>query len=260
MLASKLLIPRAFIALAVAVVLIILFARAFCAWACPVPLLQRLRGLFSRKPKPQASEAEPGKGGELARAEGGCDGKSCSSCAERRAKLDSRHFILGGSLLSAAIFGFPVFCLVCPIGLSFATVLLVIRMFSGGDMTWSIIIVPLILVVEILVFKKWCGKICPLGALMSLIGMANKTFRPHINKKKCLECGDGKTCGVCASVCPEGIDPRKPAAENVWSECTKCRECVHACPTKAITMPFLPKRSLEASQAKPETDQGKSDA
>ena len=49
-----------------------------------------------------------------------------------RAKLDSRHYVLGGALLSTAVFGFPVFCLVCPIGLTFATVLVVWRPGTEG--------------------------------------------------------------------------------------------------------------------------------
>ena len=66
---------------------------------------------------------------------------SCSSCKGVRAKLDSRHYVLGGALLSTAVFGFPVFCLVCPIGLTFATVLVVWRLFAAGDMTWSVVLI-----------------------------------------------------------------------------------------------------------------------
>ena len=55
MLASKMMVPRALVSLVIMVVLIVIFARAFCGWICPVPLVQKLRDLFS---KPQAKEAK----------------------------------------------------------------------------------------------------------------------------------------------------------------------------------------------------------
>ena len=58
--------------------------------------------------------------------------------------MGARHFVLGGALLSTFIFGFPVFCLVCPIGLTFATILLLVNLFAQGDVTWSLIVVPAI--------------------------------------------------------------------------------------------------------------------
>ena len=48
MLASKMLVPRAVISLVVAVVAIILLGRAFCAWACPVPVVSQVRALFRK--------------------------------------------------------------------------------------------------------------------------------------------------------------------------------------------------------------------
>ena len=158
--------------------------------------------------------------------------------------------MLGGALASTFIFGFPVFCLVCPIGLTFATILLVINLFAHGDVTWSLIVVPALLIAEVLLFKKWCHKLCPLSAFMSLIAKANKTFVPTIDDAKCLETAKGAACGACGRACEEGIDPRHPQLSRAaWSECTKCRACVDACPANAITMPLLPKRSSDAPVA-----------
>lgn len=277
MLASKLLVPKALISLAVAVGLIVLFGKAFCAWICPVPLVSKVRDIFKKTPaKTTSSEESLSAEGVVINPlddnttliENGlspltADEKStlaksgCSSCVEKRGAIDSRHFILGGSLLSALIFGFPVFCLICPIGLSFATILLVVRLFSAGDITWSLILVPLLLTCEVVLFRKWCSKLCPLAALLSLTSKLNKTFRPKINDGKCIETAQGRACGICGQVCPEGIDPRHPEDSNSqMCECSKCRECVDACPSKALKMPFLP-NSAGLTPKKPDTGEEK---
>ena len=269
MLASKMMVPRALVSLVIMAVLIVIFARAFCGWICPVPLVQKLRDLFS---KPQAKEAKaedadgtkaanvaPLTDEEKAALATGCekDAKGlagCASCAKKRGDaVDARHFVLGGALVSTFIFGFPVFCLVCPIGLTFATILLLVNLFGQGDVTWSLIVVPALLIAEVVLFKKWCHKLCPLSAFMSLIAKLNRTFKPTIDDAKCLETSKGATCGRCGKACNEGIDPRHPElSEAAWSECTKCRSCVDACPANAITMPLLAKKGEKVTLAKNE--------
>jgi ferredoxin-type protein NapH len=233
MLAARLLIPQALISLVIAAALILLLGPAFCSWICPVPLVQKLRGI-TRKTKGKAQAS-----GE------GC-ASGCGACAAKREKFDSRHLVLGGSLLSAAIFGFPVFCLVCPIGLSFATILLVIRLFSGGDITLSLLVVPILLVVEVVVFRKWCSKICPLSALMSLVAKANRTFKPQVDASKCIESSRGEKCGLCARACEALIDPRhSESGMHEMNECTRCRACVDICPGNAISIPVLAKKQKD---------------
>lgn len=191
-----------------------------------------------------------GKGGKVA--------SPCSACASpcgkaKGIKIDSRHGILAAALGSTLVFGFPVFCLVCPIGLTFATILLVINLFSHGDVTWSLIVVPALLIAEVLLFKKWCHKLCPLSAFMSLIAKLNRTFKPTIDNAKCLETAQDKKCGACGRACEEGIDPRHPElSEAAWSECTKCRSCVDACPAHAISMPLIVKKGEPVSLAENE--------
>ena len=128
MIATKTMIPRAVISVVIAIALILLFARAFCGWVCPVPVVSKIRGIFSKKtsntdmtgtgvlpasenPLVKAAVADGAGAGTEAAAEPaplsadeqaalkGCGSKAgCSSCAEKRAALDSRHVILGGSL------------------------------------------------------------------------------------------------------------------------------------------------------------------
>ena len=240
MIAERTAIPMAVISVVVVLLVCIVLGKVFCAWVCPVHFMSR------GKKKGDKGDKE-GKGGKVA--------SPCSACASpcgkaKGIKIDSRHGILAAALGSTLVFGFPVFCLVCPIGLTFATILLVINLFAHGDVTWSLIVVPALLIAEVLLFKKWCHKLCPLSAFMSLIAKANKTFVPTIDDAKCLETAKGAACGACGRACEEGIDPRHPQLSRAaWSECTKCRACVDACPANAITMPLLPKRSSDAPVA-----------
>ena len=254
MLASKMLVPRAVISIVLAVVAIILLGRAFCGWICPVPVWQRLRGITKKqdkKPEQLDEEAKEevaeGKvpapltaSEKKALTSTACPG-GCGSCSDRK-PADSRHFILGGTLLSAAIFGFPVFCLICPVGLSFAMVFLLIALFGNGDVTWSVVLIPALILLEVVFFRKWCSHICPISSFMSLVGKANRTFLPSINDEKCLETAHNATCGRCADVCEVAINPRHPELGTTWNECTRCRACVDVCPGNAITMPFLAKK------------------
>ena len=257
MIATKTVVPRAVVSIVIMAVLVLAVGRAFCGWVCPVPLLDRVRGFF-RSPKKrtaleQAKRSEMLASSERAkRVEGSptaADGAyshdcgSCSSCKGVRAKLDSRHYVLGGALLSTAVFGFPVFCLVCPIGLTFATVLVVWRLFAAGDMTWSVVLIPLLLVVELVFLRKWCTRFCPMAGLMNLVSRFSKTWRPVIDESKCLETVNGAACSKCAIACEADINLRHPDfGERTLADCTRCRACVDACPAKAVSMPFLVKK------------------
>ena len=243
MLASKTMVPHAVISLVIALVAIVLLGRAFCGWICPVPVVSKLRGAFSRpdkagKGKDAAAAAAPAPAAELTEKEKALLKGACKShgCAGAAAPNNSRNLVLGSALLSAAIFGFPVFCLVCPIGLTFALVFVLIALFGSGDVTWSVAAIPALLLVEVVFFRKWCSHICPLSALMSLVGRLNRTFRPQVDVAKCIETESDRTCGRCAQVCEQGIDPRHPQLGTSWNECTRCGECIEGCPGNAIKL------------------------
>ncbi|MDR1014594.1 MAG: 4Fe-4S binding protein [Coriobacteriales bacterium] len=240
------LFPRALVVLGVTVVLVALFGKAFCSWVCPVAPVRALRRLIGRKRREKNGEkAAPAALAVGATPSDTC--KDCGACATRRAKLDSRHLVLGGSLLSAAVFGFPVFCLVCPIGLVFGSVILLWQWLNFDNLSLSLLIYPALLVVELLVLRRWCARFCPLGALLSVLSLGNRFFRPRVDGTRCLRM-QGVECQVCYESCPEGLDPH---CSDGMNECSKCGLCRDNCPAHAIRIPLSSKASAEASSKAP---------
>lgn len=247
MLATKTFIPEALISLAIVIVVVLIVGRAFCSWVCPAQVVSRWRNAFRRKDNSgnaaTSTDAIAERPADSKQGSGCGTQAGCAACAgaNKRSLFDSRHLVLLGALLSALIFGFPVFCLVCPVGLCFTAVILMVRLFGMGDVSWSIIVVFALLFAEVVFFRHWCSKICPLGALMSLISKGNRTFRPRINTDKCIEATTGATCGRCAASCERHIDLRVLEKQTDRCECTRCGSCVTVCPAHAIQMPLFDK-------------------
>lgn len=213
---------RTILALVCVLAVVALIGRAFCAWVCPVPPLRHFfRPNADKKAKDEKCHS--------------C--ASCSSCGlppvggkRDGLQLDSRHGVFIGALASSAIFGFPVFCLICPVGLTIAVVVGVYRALFQQDPTVSLLIFAAILLVEVVFFRKWCHKICPIGALMSLVGAKAPLLRPRVAADRCLR-EQGVDCQACVKACPEQLDPHSPSIP----ECSKCGLCAEACPVGAIS-------------------------
>lgn len=275
MLATKTAVPHAIVSLVLAIVGIAIVGRAFCAWVCPVPVVSKVRGLFAKREHAKDGGAPAGEGDEavvsaavgvepvaaaasdaaatpaapapLSERERSLLSRACGKNAGCGAPSPTRHFVLGGALLSTAVFGFPVFCLICPVGLTFAGVFVLISLFAHGDVTWSVLAIPAVLLVEVVFFRKWCSHVCPIGSFMSLVSRLNRTFRPEIDHAKCLVDSRGVECGRCAAACEVGIDPRDPLNGAPLHECTKCRACVEACPVGAVSMPLVARVQANAA-------------
>ena len=275
MLASKTFLPRALVGFAVFLVVAALLGRFFCGWLCPVPwvekALSKLRAPGRRfglglKESPAASEtprtsactttnassntaSESGKNAPRSCPSGAsCASSSCKDCAlasRVKEKADQAtektpYWILGGALASSAVFGFPVFCLICPVGLTFALTVALWRLFEFNETNWAILWFAGFLVLELFVLRRWCSRFCPLGALWTLASRLNRFFRPKAREDLCTRMTHGVPCTICRDVCPEGIDPASVANDPMLlARCTKCGACAAACPTGAVHFPFL---------------------
>lgn len=215
-LADRSFIPHAAISLAVVVGLSLVFGRAWCAWGCPA---QAVRGLFGK------AAAKP-------------DLRTHASSLKEAFRHDSRFWVLSGVLIATLIVGFPVFCLICPVGLTFGAVFSLIRLITDAEVTVGLLVFPAALAIELVVIKKWCVSLCPIAALLSLLGRFAKPLRPKVSAETCLR-AKGEDCRACSHVCPESIDLHAENAQEQLADCTRCGECKQVCPTRSIAMPLV---------------------
>ncbi len=86
--------------------------------------------------------------------------------------------------------------------------------------------------------RFWCRNICPLGALLGLIGRWGLVKRA-LNEK----CTD---CGKCQRECPTGAILENPR-HTLVQECLQCRACQRICPVQAIDFPLLHAKKTDMS-------------
>lgn len=245
---AKAFLVHPLVLLVLVLVLGVVLGKAFCSWGCPVP---HIRHFFTPKKKRQAEEEARGQGCGEAPEEAAC-ASPCAAGETAGAKLapvggkrdgrhfDSRHVTLLGAIASSFVFGFPVFCLICPVGLSFAVTIGIWNLFRFNEASWGLIIFPLLIIVEVVFFRKWCTKFCPISAVFSLVSSHGKLLRPQVNENKCLRTR-GVNCTACVKSCPEEVDPHS----SLIPECSRCGACVETCPAKAISIPLIYKNRTE---------------
>lgn len=254
LLASKALVPITLISLAVVAAFALLFGRAWCAWGCPAP---RIRGFFRRNPESAPCSADS------------CAADSCAPAsgvpAERLPRLrhlvrDRRTWALGVVLVATLVAGIPLFCLVCPIGLTFGTVGSLWHLIVDKQVTMSVIVFPAALAIELVLYRKWCMNLCPVAGLLNVFGQFARLFRPRIDASTCMRASEGKPCTVCASACAERINLHAEDADVQLGECTRCGECVKHCPTVSIRIVAKPSDAVVRDEPQASQPDGAPDA
>ena len=246
LLASKALVPVTLISLAVVFAFALLFGRAWCAWGCPAP---RIRGFFKREPKAESVH-------DAATAPATAQ-RTCSAAREakglaasiRHLARDRRTWALGVVLVATLIAGIPLFCLVCPIGLTFGTVGSLWHLIVDKQVTLSAIVFPAALAIELVLYRKWCMNLCPVAGLLNVFGQFARLFRPRVDASTCLQASEGRPCTVCASVCAERINLHAADAAVQLGECTRCGECVKHCPSSSIRIVAKPSNPVMRDEA-----------
>jgi polyferredoxin len=105
------------------------------------------------------------------------------------------------------------------------------RLVFANGLVYRLQLVMLLMFVAILVLswverRMWCRHLCPLGALLGLVGRM-AFFGRVVNDRACL------TCGACATACP--LDAIRDGGHS--TDCSRCEaglECADACEQGAI--------------------------
>lgn len=237
MAAGRIVLPLPLIAIGAAVLAAVFLGRAFCSWVCPVPWARKL---ITNKRERDAFASDRKKGRAAA---GARDDRRVWPGLGRN--NTTALGVLGVTLVTTLVFGFPVFCLVCPIGLVFATLFSLVRLVIFNELVVDLVMFPVLIVLELVILRKWCAALCPAGALLGLFARLNRTFVPTVDKRKCLAISAGSPCDACHAACNSDIDLVRGLGTGALPDCTKCHECADHCPASAITFPW--RRPKDAS-------------
>lgn len=173
--------------------------RAFCSWVCPVNMITDLANYLRRKfGFNQIQKKQP-------------------------ASRNIRYWVIVISLVISFSMGIAAFEFISPISMVHRGIIF------GLGFGWAAILV--IFLFDLFVLKNgWCGHICPLGGVYSLIGKFS-LIRVHHNAPNCT------ACMKCKEVCPEDQVLHmvtKTSIPVLNGECTNCGRCIEVCDDDAL--------------------------
>ena len=177
----------------------IIGGRAFCSWVCPVNLVTDAAAWLRRK--------------------------LLIDKIERKLWISRniRYYMIIIVLITSAISGLAAFEILSPI-----TILNRNIIFGVGS---GLGLIAAIFIFDLFVVKNgWCGHICPLGGVYSIIGKYS-IFRVKHTSENCT------LCMKCKDVCPESqvlhmIGKKSINVNDI--ECTNCGRCIDVCDDNAL--------------------------
>jgi ferredoxin-type protein NapH len=190
--------------LGVVVVLLIyglIGGRAYCSWVCPVNMITDLAAWLRKRL--------------------GIEKENIISTSKTR---NFRYVFAAVLLLVSAMISAAAFEFISPIGIFTRGVAFAL----GFGWIWLLSI----FIFDLFILKNgWCGHICPVGAVYSIIG-SKSLIRVYHKKENCTNCGN------CLSICPEPqvLTPviSKKSSFISGIECTNCGRCIEVCNDNAL--------------------------
>ncbi len=187
------------------ILLAALIGRVFCSWICPVAYLSDLLDrLFGRG----------------------------TAHKKMRAGASLIWFILAGEVFLSMILAAPVFVFLSPPGLVGREIMTAVFFHS---LAVEGVLVLVVLAVNLAADRFFCRHLCPLGGLLSLIGVKRRLV-VESKREKC------KDCGMCAKACPQGLAPDQ--GQGLSPHCWNCGACVDACGFEALEFVWVKSRRL----------------
>ena len=249
-----LLVPT-IVAVLIFVAFTVLLGNVFCSWACPIGTIIDSfdKGIERFFPKLEAKRAKRLKE-RVTKERENKKSLGCSVCPALRANGNLGKLIVVSSLVGSAVFRFPVFCTVCPIGIITRGLFHFKAMMSvtGVWMTWWLEMLFLPVAATLLSLREkrfFCKRICPVGSFLGGVGALNPLIKPQVNDERCIMKGCPEECKgskldicmqcrlmddkICEKVCPVDIDL---VNHGSLAKCTKCMECYIECPYDAISI------------------------
>jgi polyferredoxin len=211
----------------VGLVLTAIFANSvFCGWMCPLGAIQQFitgirRWIVQRVPALQS----------LSRA--------LSVQAEKVAFLDRwlryvKYLIVLWILWGTITYGVMVFRDVDP----WAALITI----TEPERNFGFIVLIGLLIAAVFGDRIWCRYLCPLGAIVGLIGKISP-IKVQRDGDKCI------ACGKCRKACPMDLKVDQMTRVSA-TECTMCMNCVESCPVHGaldlkVVMPGVKAESPE---------------
>jgi len=177
----------------------IIGGRAFCSWVCPVNMITDLANYLRRKLHiNQISKKVP-----LSR--------------------NTRYWIIAMSFILSFMLGIAAFEIISPVSMTHRGLIF------GMGFGWAAILS--IFLFDLFIVKNgWCGHICPIGGVYSIIGKFSLIRVKH-DSDACTN------CRKCIEVCPENqvlFMINKESLPVISKECTNCARCIEVCDDDAL--------------------------
>lgn len=171
--------------------------RAYCSWVCPVNPITDLAAWL----RPRL-------------------GISASAHLSRA----TRYWILAMTLVVSAITSTVAWEWINPVTMLHRGLLF------GGGLTWTVVLTVFLFDLFVM-HRGWCGRVCPVGAVYSLIGFKSVLRVTAKNRSACNDCAD------CYAICPEPLILKAPLKGGpagvspivLSSNCTNCGRCIDVC-------------------------------